>query len=133
MKQSITLEDNLGMCFCWTTSDNLSVAVVTDPTYPEGSAYNLIGQVILDFMQTFERNPDIYQYCEYDVDLPYENLAEFLKNWQDPSEADKLYKIKTELDDVKEIMHKNMNDLIERGESLESLMEKSNDLSKMSV
>ena len=121
------------MCYCWTTSDNLSVAVVTDAEYPEGSAYNLIGQVILDFMQTFERNPEIYQDCEYDCDLPYENLGEFLKNWQDPAEADKLYKIKTELDDVKEIMHKNMSELIERGESLESLMEKSNDLSKMSV
>ena len=81
MKQSITLEDGIGMCYCWTTSDNLSVAVVTDAEYPEGSAYNLIGQVILDFMQTFERNPEIYQDCEYDCDLPYENLGEFLKNW----------------------------------------------------
>ncbi len=68
-----------------------------------------------------------------DQELPYKNLEEFLKNWQDPAEADKVYKIKTDLAEVKDIMHNNMNDLIERGETLEVMMEKSKDLSKMST
>ena len=40
--------------------------------------------------------------------LVYDKLEAYLKNWQNPAEADKLYKIKTELSEVKEIMHKNM-------------------------
>ena len=67
-----------------------------------------------------------------DLKLKYEKLEAFLKNWQNPEEADKLYKITTDLTEVKEIMHKNMQDLFERGESLESLMSKSKDLGKMS-
>jgi synaptobrevin family protein YKT6 len=37
--------------------------------------------------------------------LPYPNLADFLKKWQDPHEADKLMKVEKELFEVKEVMH----------------------------
>ena len=34
-KQSVTLEDDVGKCHCWVTSEGLSVSVVTDMDYPE--------------------------------------------------------------------------------------------------
>ena len=37
--------------------------------------------------------------------LPYPNLADFLKKWHDPHEADKLMKVEKELFEVKEVMH----------------------------
>jgi len=122
----------MAMCHCWVTSDGLSVAVITDNEYPEQSAYNLIGQLVLDFMESFKGHEEVYMDANTDKELKYDNLEKFLKEWQNPAEADKLYKIKTELTEVKEVMHKNMQDLLERGESLESLMTKSKDLSKMS-
>ena len=42
-------------------------------------------------------------------------------------------KIEKELHDVKEIMQQNMSDIMKRGENLDQLMEKSKDLSSVSV
>ena len=42
-------------------------------------------------------------------------------------------KIEKELYDVKEIMQQNMEDILQRGENLDNLMEKSKDLSSVSV
>ena len=60
-------------------------------------------------------------------------MAIFLRKWQDPSEADKLMKIEKELMEVKEIIHKNLADLLKKGEQLDNLMAKSKDLSTVSV
>jgi len=56
-----------------------------------------------------------------------------LKKWQDPTEADSLMKVEKELFDVKEIMHQNLDNLLKRGESLDTLMERSKDLNAVSV
>lgn len=48
-------------------------------------------------------------------------------------QADKLLKIQKNLDDIKDIMHKNIDEVLKRGENLDSLMEKSEDLSATSV
>lgn len=56
-----------------------------------------------------------------------------MKKWQDPTEADKLMKIEKELLEVKEIIHKNLSDLLKKGEQLDVLMTKSKDLSTVSV
>ena len=132
-KQSVVLENKIGNCHCWTTSDGLSVTVITDMEYPEESAFNMIGQIIIDFMNTFEDDTDMYMDVESDTNLKYDKLEEFIKNWQDPANGDKIYKIKNELTEVKDIMHKNMEDILKRGESLDALMAKSKDLSTMSV
>ena len=42
-------------------------------------------------------------------------------------------KVEQELNDVKEIMKTNLNDIMKRGENLDELMEKSKDLSSVSV
>ncbi len=56
-----------------------------------------------------------------------------MKKWQDPTEADSLMKVEKELFEVKNIMHQNLNDLLKRGENLDTLMERSKDLNAVSV
>ena len=68
----------------------------------------MIGELVLDFMDTFKDNPAVYMEATKDIELKYEKLEMYLKNWQNPADADKLYKIKTDLSEVKEIMHKNI-------------------------
>ncbi|XP_057767870.1 VAMP-like protein YKT61 isoform X2 [Salvia miltiorrhiza] len=51
---------------------------------------------------------------------------------QDPAEADKLLKIQRELDETKIILHKTIESVLERGEKLDSLVDKSSDLSAAS-
>ncbi|KAL9324045.1 hypothetical protein ACSQ67_008902 [Phaseolus vulgaris] len=54
------------------------------------------------------------------------------QNHQDPAEADKLLKIQRELDETKIILHKTIDSVLARGEKLDSLVEKSSDLSAAS-
>ena len=42
-------------------------------------------------------------------------------------------KVEKDLFEVKEIMHQNLNDVLKRGENLETLMERSKDLNSVSV
>lgn len=60
-------------------------------------------------------------------------MDEFIKKFQDPKEVDKLEKLKDELKQVEDICHKNLDDLLKRGEDLDKLMEKSKDVSKLSL
>ena len=48
-------------------------------------------------------------------------------------EADKLLRIERELQDVQDIVHQNLQDLLKRGEAMDELMAKSNDLNTASV
>ena len=67
----------------------------------------LLNNLILDFRDYFAADPTVYENAVADLvgKLPYPNLANLLKKWQDPSEADKLMKVEKELFEVKEIMH----------------------------
>lgn len=61
-----------------------------------------------------------------DLDTP---LQEALDRFQDPLNADKFGRIQKELDETKIILHKTIESVLERGEKLDTLVEKSNDLS----
>eukprot|EP00890_Picochlorum_soloecismus_P005646 jgi/Picsp_1/6082/NSC_03436-R1_vamp-like protein ykt61 len=51
---------------------------------------------------------------------------------QDPAQADKLAKIQQDLDETKIILHKTIESVLDRGEKLDQLVDKSNDLSMAS-
>ena len=80
-----------------------------------------MNNLILDFREYFSADPSVYENAVTDLNgkLPYPNISTFLKQWQDPSEADKLLKAEKELFEVKEIMHQNLNDILKRGENLD--------------
>ena len=97
----------MGKCHCWTTADGISATAITDNEYPEKAAYILLNNLILDYREYFAADPSVYENAVKDINdqLPYPNMSEFLKKWQDPHEADKLMKVEKELFEVKEIMH----------------------------
>lgn len=68
-----------------------------------------------------------------DFKVKFDEMEKFLKDWQNPHEADKLLKIEKELVEVKDIVHKNLEDLLKKGEQIDQLMDKSKDLSAVSV
>lgn len=49
--------------------------------------------------------------------------------FQNPTEADKVMKIRKELDETKQIVVKNIGEMLERNEKLDELAQKSNDIS----
>jgi Synaptobrevin len=48
---------------------------------------------------------------------------------QDPTQADKLARIQSDLDETKVVLHKTIESMLDRGEKLENLVDKSSDLS----
>ena len=52
--------------------------------------------------------------------------------YQDPQQADSIMKIQKELDETKIVLHKTIESVLERGEKIDSLVEKSDGLSAQS-
>lgn len=59
-----------------------------------------------------------------------QSLEECLQTYQNPKKVDKLTKVQSELDEIKVIMIDNIDQVLKRGENLDELIAKSEDLSK---
>ncbi|WWD22482.1 hypothetical protein CI109_106975 [Kwoniella shandongensis] len=59
-------------------------------------------------------------------------LAGYLTKYQDPKQADTIMKVQKELDETKIVLHKTIESVLERGEKLDNLVERSNALSAQS-
>ena len=131
-KLDVTLENNNYICYCWTTTDGISATAVTDKEYPERGAFTLLYNVIMEF-RDWAQPQGILDNVTADMKVNWPALERFLRDWQDPTQADKLMKVEKQLFDVTEIMKKNLQDLMDRGESIDQLMDKSKDLNQQSV
>ena len=67
-----------------------------------------------------------------DEKCPIPDLHSILMKYQDPASADAVTKIHKDLEDTKEILHKTIDSVLERGEKLDSLVDVSEDLTKQS-
>ncbi|KAK8698588.1 hypothetical protein V6N13_114700 [Hibiscus sabdariffa] len=100
-----------------------------DDHYPVRSAFSLLNQVLDEYQKNFGES---WRNAQADSTEPWPYLNDALTKFQDPAEADKLLKIQRELDETKIILHKTIDSVLERGEKLDSLVEKSSDLSAAS-
>ncbi|MCO5570923.1 hypothetical protein L7F22_024653 [Adiantum nelumboides] len=97
-----------------------------DAQYPMRSAFSVLTKVLDEYQKAFGNS---WQNVQSDNSDTWPYLDEALGKYQDPTEADKLLKIQKELDETKHILHKTIDSVLERGEKLDSLVEKSSDLS----
>lgn len=100
-----------------------------DDHYPVRSAFSLLNQVLDEYQKNFG---DSWKTVRSDVTQPWPYLDDALTKFQDPAQADKILKIQRELDETKIILHKTIDSVLERGEKLDTLVEKSSDLSAAS-
>ncbi len=117
------------VCQTYVSMDNLACAVVTDKTYTTRVALSLCALVIQEFKATHQNK---WNSATADVQLDTPLLKELIVKYQKPDEADNISRIQKELDEVKEILHHSMEDLLNRGEKLENIIERSEDLSASS-
>ena len=122
-----------GICYAISNSDKIGVTMICDEEYPKRVAIDFLLK-IHDNFKTFlqEKKMDLNMFTS-DTDVKYDYIANEIEAWQDPSKKDTLMKLQNELNDVTDIMRQNLNELLKREENLESLMQKSNDLSATSV
>jgi len=101
-----------------------------DDEYPQRVAFGYLSKVCEDFVLAV---PQSRGDCGT-ADLPHEALfaakhQELLVKFQDPGQADQLTQIMAELEKTKLVLHETIEAALERGCKIETLINKSNDLS----
>lgn len=109
-----------------THNNNIYSIMITTNDYSKRIPFIIMNDLIqsIQSLNIDDSNEDIF--------LVYEPLKIALVKYQKPEEVDKIEKIKLDINSTIEILHKSIDSLLERGEKLEDLIEKSNDLSKSS-
>jgi len=118
------------MCHSWVHPEGIGAAVLIDAEYPLRVAFTLLSESVRIFL---EANREKWEDVQKDTLLLCPEIEQLFIKFQDPTEADKLTKIERDLEEVKGTVMQSMDDLLKRGESLDQLMAKSEDLTKMSV
>jgi len=127
---TIALKEVPYKCHCYRKINGLAGIVISDNEYPDRVAHSLVSRVLSEFEKKFQN--DTWNKVEKDENFDFPKNAELLQEYQDPKEADKYMKIQQNLDDIKEIMHKNLEEILRRGETLDTLLQKSTDIGEVS-
>ena len=80
------------MCYCWTTTDGISATAICDKEYPERGAFTLLYNLIMAFRDDMQAT-GVLDKAKVDQKLKWPQMEVFLRDWQDPSKADKLLKV----------------------------------------
>ena len=116
---------------CYVRPDGLAGTVTADLEYPPRVAFAMLSQVMEEFSR--DAGDDKWKaYVGAPEGMHYAPLEEYLVKYQDPASADKITKIQKDLNDTTEILHKTIDSVLERGVKLDSLVERSDDLSRQS-
>ena len=96
---------NNGICAC----------LIGDTEYPSNVAFSLLNRVLVNYDKIDENF-----------------LQDLLKNYQNPTNFDKILKLQEEIANIKEIMQRNISEILKRGETLDTLIDKVDKLDESS-
>ena len=121
------------LIYCWidyvghihTRRADLSAVIICDKDYPRRVAFAVLNEVLDSFIRDVPKD-------RWASTPTYGKLRELIDKYQDPHQADSLLRVQKELDETKIIMHKTIEAVLERGERLEDLVDRSNELSTAS-
>lgn len=106
----------------------LTIACVADIEYPNNCASGFMNKCVTLFHEKYP-NENTYLNIAKDTNLDVPRLESTLFDCQNPKNADQITAIQKDLEETKAIVEKNIEALFQRGEKLEDLIEKSEDLS----
>merc|ERR1711977_168475 len=107
----------------------MGAAVCSDEDYPQRVAQSFMLKCLEGFQNV---HGDKWKNINQNTELPTPQLAALLKKYQNPEEADDIAKINKDLGETKEILIKSIDQLLERGEKLEDIMDDAAELSYQS-
>ncbi|XP_041368340.1 synaptobrevin homolog YKT6-like [Gigantopelta aegis] len=116
------------ICHVYVRSDSLAGVVIADHEYPKRVAHTLLNKVLDEFCAKYPKGT--WNIPESSINFPV--LPQYLEKYQNPKEADAMTKIQTELDETKIILHDTIEAVLDRGEKLDDLVDKSEGLSTQS-
>ena len=112
-------------------SEGVAGIIISDAEYPALVAHQLLGKLLDEFLSSHPRSSFASKQASQQP-IPFPPLKDYIVKYQDPAQADSILKIQRELDETKIVLHKTIESVLERGEKLDSLVEKSDGLSSQS-
>eukprot|EP00300_Choanocystis_sp_HF-7_P025951 c2833_g1_i1.p1 GENE.c2833_g1_i1~~c2833_g1_i1.p1 ORF type:complete len:218 (+),score=38.73 c2833_g1_i1:1-654(+) len=117
--------DDEYVCHCRVRPDLLACAVITDIGYNGRVAFALVDKALAEF----EAAVTTWESATADNSVSVAALTPLLASYQNPAEADTITRIHADLDETRSTMLIAIDKLLERGEKIEDLVDRSNDLS----
>ncbi|CAG8490933.1 33947_t:CDS:2, partial [Gigaspora margarita] len=112
--QRLSVEEN---------TEGLAGVIICDNEYPQRVALSLLSKILDEFLAKFAQNTWKPQ------TISYPELKNYLIKYQDPKEADQIIKVQEQLDETKQVMNKTIESLLQRGEKLDDLIDRSQEIS----
>lgn len=114
------------MCHVYVRADNLAGVLIADHEYPQRVAHTLLTKVLDDFTQ---KVPSELWASGNENTTDFSLLPGYLAKYQDPREGDALTRMQDDLDETKIILKNTIEAVLDRGEKLDDLVNKSEALS----
>lgn len=122
-RSMVKQDQNIAYAHCH--PDGFCVIAVCDDKYNDRVAFSMLNQVANDFVGGYRGR---WEDAPRDNCLQWPELDQTLAKYQKPEEADKILKIKKEIEETKAVMYDAIDQLLERGEKIDNLVAKSDDL-----
>ncbi|RNF14186.1 vesicle-associated membrane protein [Trypanosoma conorhini] len=121
------ITENGNVVFAYATLDGIVAIAISDIEYNARVAFTLLAELAQQFQTTFRGKYDVVDGKD-DNFLNWPYLEETLLKYQKPEEQDKILKIKRDIEDTKVVMYNAIDQIIERGQKIDELVSKSEDL-----
>ncbi|KAL4912879.1 Longin-like domain-containing protein [Aspergillus aurantiobrunneus] len=107
-------------------SPGITGVIISDDEYPSMAAHQILSKLLDEFTT---KNPSV---ATSTGPVSFPELRTYITNYQDPQNVGSILKIQQELDETKVVLHKTIESVLERGEKLDDLVQKSEGLSSQS-
>lgn len=109
-------------------ADGLCACVTCDSEYPARVAFSILTKI----MDDFDAQVPSWREETRNEALAWPPLDQAIAKYQDPANADQIMRIQKNLDDTRDVLHQTIDSVLQRGEKLEDLVERSSELSSQS-
>ncbi|GFT36781.1 synaptobrevin homolog YKT6 [Nephila pilipes] len=124
-EKKITVKEQRYLCHCYVQPDNLAAVAVTDDEYPPNVAHLCLSQLLIDF--TAQIQSKTWQNVQDSIDYP--GIKTIFQKFSCPKNLDSLTVVQGQLDETKIILYQTLESILQRGEKLDDLVTKADDLS----
>ncbi|KII85618.1 hypothetical protein PLICRDRAFT_56844 [Plicaturopsis crispa FD-325 SS-3] len=108
-------------------AEQLAGVIICDGEYPVRPAFSLLTKVLDEFTAKVPQS----SYSSPST-ISFPDINTYIQKYQDPRQADAIMKVQQELDETKIVLHKTIESVLQRGEKLDNLVDRSNALSAQS-
>ncbi|KAF9524956.1 snare protein YKT6 [Crepidotus variabilis] len=126
-RQSVEEQNNVAHVYNRGGAEQLAAVIITDKEYPIRPAFSLISKLLDDFTAKVPQSS-----FDTPSSISFTEIQTYIEKYQDPRQADTIMRVQQELDETKIVLHKTIESVLQRGEKLDNLVERSNALSAQS-